>query len=375
LAAKRDYYEILGVDRNSSEAELKSAFRKLALKYHPDRNPGDSAAEEQFKQAQEAYSVLCDPQKRAAYDRFGHAGVGGASNGGAGGFDASVFADFSDIFGDIFGFDVMGGGGARRARSRVQRGSDLRYDLELTFDEALRGTDKNIRFQRLSACETCHGRGSRSGSTTACGTCAGRGQIRYQQGFFSVARTCSTCGGTGQVIKDPCSACRGTGRVQKQVEKKVTIPAGVDTGMQVRLSGEGEAGPNGGPSGDLFVAIVVQSHEFFERKGSDLYCTLPVSFPQAALGCEVRVPTPWGDEIVTVPAGIESGSELSPLKGKGVPRVNGRGSGDLHVVVHIEVPRKLTREQRRLLEELQAVMPNENKPRDLGIFERVKNLF
>lgn len=376
MADKRDYYEILEITRTASDQEIKSAYRRLAMKYHPDRNQGDATAEERFKEASEAYSVLSDAQKRAQYDRFGHAGVGNGGSNGAG-FDPTVFQDFGDIFGDIFGFgDLFGAGAGRRGRNRAQRGSDLRYDLEISFDEALHGVDHDIVFHRQEGCEACRGRGTRGGAEPAtCSSCGGRGQVRFQQGFFSVARTCSSCGGTGSIVRDPCPECRGHGRVERKVERKVSVPPGVEDGMQLRISGEGEAGSSGGPNGDLYVVLHVRAHNFYERRGTELYCNIPVSFPQAALGCEIRVPTPWGDEQMEVPPGTQSGTELPPLRGKGVPRLQGRGRGDLHVIIHVEVPRKLSREQRQLLQELDQLMPNENLPREPGLFEKVRDFF
>ncbi|MGH9488058.1 MAG: molecular chaperone DnaJ [Terriglobales bacterium] len=370
MPEKRDYYEILGVARDAGETELKSAYRRLAMRYHPDRNQGDPQAEEAFKQASEAYSVLADPQKRAQYDHFGHAGVG--NNGG--GFDPSAFTDFADIFGDFFGFGDLFGAGRRRRGG--QRGQDLRYDLEVSFEQSLQGAEMEIHFQRLGPCEACHGKRTRGGAAPAtCPTCRGAGQVRLQQGFFSVARTCTQCGGMGVIIRDPCPACRGQGRVQTDIRRTVAVPAGIEEGMQLRLSGEGEAGLGGGGAGDLYVLIHVRPHAFFQRKGTELYCSIPVSFPQAVLGCDVRVPTPWGDEFVTVPVGTASGAELPLLKGKGAPRVNGRGRGDLHVYVSIEVPKKLSKEQRQLLLDLDRLMPNQNIPHDAGLLEKVRDLF
>lgn len=371
MAGKRDYYEVLGVERGADEQQIKSAYRRLAMQYHPDRNQA-AGAEERFKEASEAYSVLCDPQKRSQYDRFGHSAFG-AGNGGPG-FDPGAFADFSDIFGDIFGFGDLFGAGARR-RSRAQRGGDLRYDLELSFEDAIFGAEKTIQFQRREACADCRGRGTRKGAAPAtCTACGGRGQVRFQQGFFSVARTCGTCGGAGSVIRDPCPTCHGRGRIQRTVEKQVTIPPGIDGDNQLRLVGEGEAGSQGGPNGDLYIAVTIQPHAFFERRETELYCAIPVSFPQAVLGCTLKVPSPWGEHALEVPAGTVSGAELL-VRGQGVPRVNGRGRGDLHVVVRIEVPQKVNREQRQLLEKLAELMPNENLPHDRGLFDKVRDFF
>ncbi|MGH9417613.1 MAG: molecular chaperone DnaJ [Terriglobales bacterium] len=370
MSDKRDYYEVLGVARQATEVELKSAYRRLALKYHPDRNRDNPEAEEAFKEASEAYSVLADANKRAQYDRLGHAGVGG--NGG--GFDPSAFADFSDIFGDFFGFGELFGG--RRSRRGAQRGSDLRYDLEITFEQSMTGCEPEIRFHRLQTCESCHGKRTRGGvAPSPCPHCRGTGQIRFQQGFFSVARPCPACAASGVIISDPCPSCRGQGRLDREIRRTIAVPAGVEEGMQLRLTGEGEAGAGGGPAGDLYVLIHVRAHAFFQRKGVELYCSIPISFPQATLGCDLRVPTPWGQEGATVPPGTPSGAELAPLKGKGAPRVNGRGRGDLHVIVQIEVPKKLTREQKQLLQQLDQLMPNQNLPHEAGLFEKVRELF
>ena len=379
---RRDYYEVLEVGRGASEQEIKSAYRKLALKYHPDRNPGNHEAEERFKEAAEAYAVLADPQKRGMYDRFGHAGLG-AAGGAAGGFDPTVFSDFGDILGglgDIFGFGDLFGG--QRRRGGPQRGADLRYDLEISFEESARGTETTIQVPRAESCDTCQGSGAAKGSgPTTCPTCHGRGQLRYQQGFFTVARTCSQCRGTGQIIAKPCPTCHVAGRVTQDRKLTVKIPAGIATGQRLRLYGEGEHGAAGGPPGDLYVVISVQEHEFFQRDGNDLHCEIPVNFPTLALGGEVRVPGLLdGDQTVSVPAGSQSGTTFR-LRGKGMPDVSGRGRGDILVRVTVRVPKKLTREQRRLLEQLQDALPAEkfeptrSDDEDRGIFERVKDIF
>ena len=379
---RRDYYEVLEVGRGASEQEIKSAYRKLALKHHPDRNPGNHEAEERFKEAAEAYAVLADPQKRGMYDRFGHAGLG-AAGGAAGGFDPTVFSDFGDILGglgDIFGFGDLFGG--QRRRGGPQRGADLRYDLEISFEESARGTETTIQVPRAESCDTCQGSGAAKGSgPTTCPTCHGRGQLRYQQGFFTVARTCSQCRGTGQIIAKPCPTCHGAGRVTQDRKLTVKIPAGIATGQRLRLYGEGEHGAAGGPPGDLYVVISVQEHEFFQRDGNDLHCEIPVNFPTLALGGEVRVPGLLdGEQTVAVPAGSQSGTTFR-LRGKGMPDVSGRGRGDILVRVTVRVPKKLTREQRRLLEQLQDALPAEkfeptrSDDEDRGIFERVKDIF
>ena len=302
--AKRDYYEILGVGRNATEQEIKSAYRKLAVQYHPDKNPGNSEAEEKFKEAAEAYSVLSDPQQRASYDRFGHAGVGAGSNAGAG-FGGAGFVNLEDLFSDLFGFgDVFGGGArGRGGRSAAQRGADLRYDLEITLEEAASGKAEILKIPRLETCETCSGNGAEPGtSPETCSTCQGSGQVRYQQGFFTVARTCGTCKGRGQVIKTPCKNCRGAGRIEKEKHLEIKIPAGVETGSRLRVQGEGEAGVNGGAQGDLFVIIHVAEHEHFERQGENLYSSTPISFAQAAIGAEITVETLDGEEKLKIPA-------------------------------------------------------------------------
>jgi molecular chaperone DnaJ len=371
---KADFYEVLGVSRDVNEQELKSAYRKQALKYHPDRNPGDHAAEEKFKQVSEAYQVLCDPEKRAAYDRYGHAGLGGA------GFGSSPFAggvDISDIFGDLFG-EMFGTGGAGQAggrNSRQQRGDDLRFDLAIEFEDPIFGIEKEIRIRRLETCETCKGSGSASGrGPSVCSHCQGRGQFRYQQGFFSVARTCNVCGGSGRVIGDPCTTCRGEGRAAVEVKLHVKVPKGVEEGTQIRYSGEGDAGRGGGPKGDLYVVLSVRKHEFFERRGHDLYCVIPVSFPQAALGAEFEIPGIGGQVEVKIPEGTQSGRELR-IKGRGVPHLNERGQGDLVVRVMVQTPRKLSKAQRELMAKLGETMSVDNKPTAPSLLERVKDLF
>jgi molecular chaperone DnaJ len=377
----RDYYSVLGVPRDASDQDIKSAYRKLALKYHPDRNPGNQTAEERFKEAAEAYSVLADPEKRSRYDRFGHAAVSGAGP-GAGGFDPTIFAEFEDIFGslgDIFGFGGMFGG--TRRRTGPQRGADLRYDLEIPFEQAFEGAETTIQIPRQETCGACRGSGAAPGSAPSqCPQCRGTGQLRYQQGFFTVARTCGHCGGAGRVITRPCPTCRGRGLVEQLRKLTVKIPPGIATGQRLRLTGEGEAGARGGPAGDLYVVIGVQEHPFFQRDGNDLTCQVPVNFTTLALGGEIAVPSPDGEaETLVLPEGTATGS-LFRLRGKGMPDVSGRGRGDLLVTVQAVTPRKLTREQRTLLEQLAQILP---QPRlepgrgkdDRGIFDKVKDIF
>ena len=370
---KRDYYEILGVERNATEQELKSAYRQMALKFHPDRNPNNRDAEEKFKEAAEAYGILSDPQKRAAYDRYGHAGVPSAA---AQGFDPSIFADFSDILGDFFGFgDLFGGGGGRR-RTRAQRGEDLRFDLELSFEEAVRGKTAEIQFPRQEVCSRCQGRGGEpDGGVITCNACHGRGEVLYQQSFLSIRRTCPQCGGSGQMVRKPCTQCRGNGFVRVEDKIKVNIPAGVFDGARLRVSGKGMPGANGGPPGDLYVVIRAAEHPIFERQDNDLHCTIPINIAQAALGAEIQVPTIDGTEPLKIPEGTQSGATFR-LKGRGVPAIDGHGRGDLFVHVQVQVPSKLTREQRKLFEQLREVLPAENAPEERkGIFEKVKDYF
>ena len=364
---------MLGVQRAATEQEIKSAYRKLALQYHPDRNPNNPDAEEKFKEASEAYAVLADAEKRSVYDRYGHAGLGGPSAGP--GFDATVFQDFHDIFGEFFGFGDLFGGGRSSRRNRAQRGADLREDITIEFEEAVFGTEKKITYRRHENCDSCGGSGSANGKApTPCRTCGGRGQVRYQQGFFSIARTCPGCQGAGTVISDPCTKCKGEGRVPQQKTVEAKIPAGVEHETRIRFTGLGEAGTHGGPFGDLYLVLHVTDHPFFEREGTDLHCTVPISFSQAALGAEIKVPTLEGEQNLKIPEGTQSGAVLK-MRGKGVPVLNGHGKGDLFVEVRVQTPSKLNKRQRELLEELQGTTPMENKPQRRTIFGKVKEMF
>jgi molecular chaperone DnaJ len=362
------------VGRESGEADVKAAYRKLARQFHPDHHPDDPTCEDKFKEASEAYSVLSDPQKRAAYDRYGHAGL---QNTGQGGFNPEAFADFSDILGDFFGGsfgDLFGGGGGRR-RNRAQRGEDVRYDLEVTFEDAVFGMNAEIQVPRLEPCEHCRATGSEPGTgASTCPTCHGRGEILYQQSFLSIRRACSTCGGSGQIIRNPCSQCRGHGYQQVHRKLKINIPAGVDDGTRLRLANEGQPGANGGPHGDLFVFLKVKPHAFFERHEQDLHCTIPVNMAQAALGAEIEVPTMEEPQKVKIPEGTQSGTQIK-LRHQGVPNVSGGGRGDLYVHVDVKVPTRLSREQRKLLEQLRDTLPVDNSPSEKGLFEKVKNYF
>ncbi len=370
---KRDFYEILGVAKNASGAELKKAYRRLAMKHHPDRNPDDGAAEAKFKEAKEAYEILSDSQKRAAYDQFGHAGVDSQAGGGGYGGGSS----FSDIFGDVFG-DIFGGSGGARGQERVYRGSDLQYNLALTLEEAVFGGDKEIEIPRLDKCESCDGSGARSGSEAVeCHTCQGVGQVRMQQGFFSVQQACPTCHGNGKVISDPCPDCNGEGRVQHHKTLSVKIPAGVDTGDRVRLSGEGEAGINGGPAGDLYVQVQVKKHSLFERDGDNLYCEVPISFTTAALGGELEVPTLDSKVTLKIPDETQSG-KIFRLRGKGVKPVRGGPQGDLMCRVKVETPINLSKDQKVLLKVFSdslAISSKKHSPQEHGWVDGVKGFF
>ncbi len=367
--SKRDFYEVLGVGRDVSQEEIKKAYRQLALKCHPDRNPGDKEAEERFKEASAAYQILGDPERRAQYDRFGHAAFDQQS--GFSGFDFSAgFEDlFSDIFGDFFG------GGRGRAHGRTRRGEDLRYDLEIQFEEAAFGCEKKLSVPRWRGCQACGGKGSKTGTAArTCPSCRGSGQIRFQQGFFSIAKTCTQCGGEGSIIADPCATCGGAGRVRVTQNLNVKIPPGVDTGSRLKLRGEGEAGLAGGPSGDLYVVISVAEHPIFSRHGKDIVCEVPISFTQLALGADIEVPTLEEKAKVKIPAGTQNGTVFR-LRSKGIADLQGYGRGDQLVRVHIEVPRKLSARQRELLEEYARNGGEEVSPLSKGFLDRVREMF
>ena len=377
--SKRDYYEVLGVNKNASAAELKKAYRRLAMKYHPDRNTGDTGdgAEEKFKEAKEAFEVLNDEQKRAAYDQFGHAGVDPSMGGGPGGFHGGS-GNFSDIFGDVFS-DIFGGGGrGPGGGSRANRGADLRYNLEMTLEDAVNGKDVKIRVPTFVICEACNGSGAKKGSSPqACGTCHGQGQVRMQQGFFSVQQTCPTCHGKGTVIKDPCGSCHGQGRVQEHKTLSVKIPAGVDTGDRIRLAGEGEAGENGGPPGDLYVQVNVKQHDIFTREGEHLFCEVPIPFTAAALGGEMEVPTLGGKVKLKIPEGTQTG-KMFRMRGKGVKPIRGTTPGDLLCRVIVETPVKLSEAQKDILrqfEESVGGQGSKHSPNSTSWVDGVKKFF
>ena len=371
--AKADFYETLGVPRGADEKELKAAFRKLAMKFHPDRNPGDAEAEMRFKEINLAYEVLKDPQKRAAYDRFGHAAFE-QGMGGAGGHPFAGAGGFADIFEDIFG-DIMGGG-RRRSSGGRERGADLRYNMEITLEEAYSGRTAQIRVPTAIACDACSGSGAKPGTQpTTCAMCAGSGRVRASQGFFSIERTCPQCGGRGQTIKDPCPKCSGQGRVTEERALSVNIPAGIEDGTRIRLAGEGEAGQRGGPAGDLYIFLSVKPHELFQRDGADLYCKVPISMTTAALGGQFEVTSLDGSQTrVKVPEGTQNGRQFR-LKGKGMPVLRQPQMGDLYIQVAVETPQNLSKRQRELLEEFEQLSSNDNSPQSSGFFSRMKDFF
>ena len=378
MAAKRDFYEILGVAKNASDDDIKKAYRKLAMKYHPDRNPDSKGAEEKFKEAKEAYEMLSDPQKRDAYDRYGHAGVDPNMGGGGFGGNAGGFADaFGDIFGDIFG-NAAGGARGGRGGPQVYRGADLRYNLEITLEQAANGFDTTIRVPSWDSCDTCHGSGAKPGtSPTTCPTCAGHGQVRMQQGFFSIQQTCPKCHGTGKIIPEPCATCAGAGRIKRNKTLEVKIPAGIDDGMRIRSSGNGEPGMNGGPPGDLYVEIHIKAHSVFQRDGDDLHCEMPISYATAALGGEIEVPTLGGKVSFTVPEGTQSG-KVFRLRGKGVKGVRSGMSGDLFCHVVVETPVRLTERQKEMLREFESSMTEggaKHSPQSKSWKDKVKEFF
>ncbi|MDM7941838.1 MAG: molecular chaperone DnaJ [Hydrogenophaga sp.] len=375
--AKRDFYEVLGVPKNAGDEEIKKAYRKLAMKHHPDRNQGDAAkaAEERFKEAKEAYEMLSDPQKKAAYDQYGHAGVDPNLRGGAAG--AEGFGGFSESFGDIFG-DIFGGARGQRNGRQVYRGADLSYAMEISLEEAASGKDTQIRIPSWDDCETCTGTGAKPGtSVKTCSTCHGQGQVQMRQGFFSVQQTCPQCSGTGKIIPEPCPTCHGQGKIKKQKTLEIKIPAGIDDGQRIRSTGNGEPGQNGGPSGDLYIEVRLRKHDIFEREGDDLHCQVPVSMTVAALGGEIDVPTLAGKATIDLPEGTQSGKTFR-LRGKGVKGVRSSYPGDLYCHVAVETPIKLTEHQRKLLKELDESFKkggHKHSPNDKGWFEKAKSFF
>jgi molecular chaperone DnaJ len=376
--AKRDYYEVLGVKRSATEQEVKGAYRNLAKEFHPDRNAGDKEAERRFKEVNEAYEALKDPQKRAAYDQFGHAAFEGGMGGrGPGGFGPDFASSMSDIFDDLFG-DFMGGGRrgqGGRGRTGREAGADLRYNLEITLHEAFVGKTAQIRVPASVKCETCSGTGAKPGTKPKiCATCGGMGKVRASQGFFTIERTCPVCQGRGETIDDPCSDCTGTGRVQKERTLSVNIPAGVEDGTRIRLAGEGEAGLRGGTPGDLYIFLSIKPHEFFQRDGADIFCKVPISMTTAALGGQIEVPTLEGTTRVKIPEGTESRKQFR-LRGKGMPVLRAKMTGDMYIEVDVETPKNLTRRQRELLEEFERASHKETSPESAGFFSRVKEFF
>lgn len=368
--AKRDYYEVLSVSRDCDDGTLKTAYRKLALQYHPDRNPNNHEAEERFKEAAEAYAILSDPQKRAAYDRYGHQGVAGA---GTSGFDESTFADFGDILGDLFGLgDIFG---RRSGGRRTQRGEDIRYDLEISFEDSMRGLAADLQIPRMEACTRCQGTGGEpNGGLVTCSVCGGRGEVLYQQSFLAIRKTCPTCSGRGKVIRQACAQCRGEGYHRIEKKLKVNIPAGVDNGTRLRLAGEGNPGPSGSQPGDLYVVIKVAEHPVFERRDSELHCTLPINIAQAVLGAEIEIETFDGPQTIKIPEGTQPGAQFR-LRNLGVPQLNSRSRGDLFIHLDVQVPKKLTRDQRKVFEQLQEILPVENAPHEKSVFEKVRDFF
>ena len=375
--SKRDYYTVLGVERGASEEELKKAYRKLAMKHHPDRNPDDKTAEAKFKEAKEAYEVLTDPRKRGAYDQFGHAGVDASAGFGGAGAGAQGFGGFADAFGDIFG-EIFGQGRGGSRGNGVFRGADLRYNLELTLEDAARGSEVKIRIPTMEVCESCHGSGAKPGTQPqTCPTCHGRGEVRVSQGFFSIQQTCPQCHGTGKVVASPCETCAGAGRVRKHKTLSVKIPAGVDQDDRIRLTGEGEGGVNGGPPGDLYVVVNLKPHPVFQREGADLHCEMPISFTTAALGGEIEIPTLDGHAKIRIPSETQTG-QVFRLKNKGIRPVRGSVVGDLYCHVALETPVKLTSRQKELLREFEAINaedPDAHSPRAKNWFEKVREFF
>jgi molecular chaperone DnaJ len=368
---KRDYYEVLEVHKNASETEIKKAYRKLAVQFHPDKNQGDKAAEDKFKEVSEAYEILSDAEKRAQYDQFGHAGVSGAGFGG-GGFGFGAGTPFSDIFSDIFG-DVFGGG--QRQRGRGRRGDDLQYTLDITFEEAANGIETKIDVPYAKRCDTCSGTGAKPGTEPKqCPTCRGAGQVRFQQGFFSVSRTCSHCNGEGKILDNPCSTCRGSGSVKDNKTLSVKVPPGVETGNRLKVTGEGGQGTKGGVNGDLYVLINVREHPIFSREGNDVICETPISFTQSALGAEIEIPTLEGKISLKIPEGTQSG-KIFRLRGKGIPVLQGYGRGDQLVVVRVETPTNLNRQQRELLEEFARISGEDVHPMGKGFLDKVMDMF